>query len=266
MPAVPFDASSAVIAAHVDSLSFDPSTLLRLQAEEYLLVHSCRARGTRDRKIVLGAQGQRLMDVRYNPQLVYEVEATALAMRGLANYHPGRALSDRSLTFANGGVPPFGFESEAIGGRAGKMIYLDPSHDPGAGDTLEVSFKVEHIFVDYMDAETEDSAEYLAFLEAYPVDAPEGGPSGSADPRSYGWRPGWRMDAGASTMLAKGPFTMFYLDSSVAVDGLTVSVWAEDAEGYHTGTAPVDDAVVSGNSFTVTVPSDGFYTLFLHNL
>lgn len=257
-----------------------------LAEEDNLLIHSVSF--TADRQIKLretDADGRLIFRADADPVLSWNVRATVLEWAGLADAHPG-PLSREALIFANGPRAltryPHQFRKQLAGEDVGILFYEQPNTEHEGGDTSEISFRIALEFSDlqtttteawttqvtgWTDPETtEDSAEYTAFLALYPVDPPEGGPEGTEDPRSFGWRPGWTLAAGDSTMAAKGPGTLFYLDSSVDVEGLTVSVWAEDDQGMHPDSAPVDEVTVSGNSFTVTVPADGSYTLFLRTV
>ena len=282
-------------------MSFDPARAIHVHAhgarsiaietvtlaeEDALLIHSVSFSADRQVKVrELDADGTLIFRADADPVLSWQVRATVLEWRGLADAHPG-PLSREALVFANsqrgGNRYPHQFRRQIDGDDVGILFYESPSTDHEGGDTSEISFRIALEFSDlHTDTDeawttqvtgwtepepTLESDEYLAFLAAYPVDPPEGGPDGSADPRSYGWRPGWLFDAGDTDFLATGPGTMFYLDSSVDVDGLTVTVWAEDDDGNHTESTPTDETTVSGNSFTVTVPADGRYTLFLHTI
>jgi hypothetical protein len=118
----------------------NPLTFQLLEGEEALLVHGC------------GRQATRQEWRRYNRhgKLIVFVRATALDPTGenLGNYHTGRCLSDRALAFLKSGRTPFQFEREVEGVIPGKLILLNPSQEPGAGDATEVDFTVEHALVD----------------------------------------------------------------------------------------------------------------------
>lgn len=276
---------NAALAIHIHTHGDRTLSLetVALAEEESLLIH--RVSFTADRQIKLretDADGRLIFRADADPVLRWNVSATVLEWEGLADAHPG-PLSREALIFANGprasGRYPHQFRKQLAGEDVGILFYESPSTEHEGGDTSEISFGIALEFSDlettteeawttqvpaWTDPEpTANSAAYLAFLALYPVDPPEGGPAGTANPRTYGWAPGRMLAAGAGTMVATGAHTLFYLDSSVDVDGLTVSVWAEDDQGNHPGTTPVDEVTVSGNSFTVTVPEAGSYTLFL---
>jgi hypothetical protein len=148
MPAAVFNPLAAVI-VH-SQVPVNPLTFALLEGEEALLVHGCRRQATRQEWRRYNRHGKLIVFVRHSPLLTYSVRATALDPTGenLGNYHPGRCLSDRALAFLNGGRTPFQFEREVEGVIPGKLILLNPSQEPGAGDATEVEFTVEHAFVD----------------------------------------------------------------------------------------------------------------------
>lgn len=148
MPAAIFNPLAAVI-VH-SQVPVNPLTFTLLEGEEALLVHGCRRQATRQEWRRYNRHGKLIVFVRHSPLLTYSVTATALDPTGenLGNYHPGRCLSDRALAFLNGGRTPFQFEKEVEGVIPGKLILKDPSQEPGAGDATEVSFTIEHAFVD----------------------------------------------------------------------------------------------------------------------
>lgn len=148
MPVTVFNPLAAVI-VH-SQVPVNPLTFQMLEGEEALLVHSCRRQATRQEWRRFNRHGKLIVFVRHSPLLTYSVRATALDPTGenLGNYHPGRCLSDRSLAFLNGGRTPFQFEAAVEGAIPGKLILLNPSQEPGAGDATEVDFTIEHAFVD----------------------------------------------------------------------------------------------------------------------
>lgn len=147
MPPVPINPLAAVVAR--SRVPVSAAAITTLQAEDALLVESCAARGTRQEWRRYGTDGRLIAYVRHSPQLIYSVTASALDPTGenLANYHPGRNLSDRALAFLNGRAP-FQFQTEYEGARIGRLIYGDPQQDPVPGDAMRCSFTIEHIFVD----------------------------------------------------------------------------------------------------------------------
>lgn len=148
MPAVAFNPLAAVI-VH-SQVPVNPATFQMLREEAALLIHGCRRSATRQEWRRYNRHGKLIVFVRHSPLLTYAVTATALDPTGenLGNYHPGRCLSDRTLAFVNGGTVPYQFEAAVEGVMPGKFILRDPVQDPGAGDATEVSFTVEHAFVD----------------------------------------------------------------------------------------------------------------------
>ena len=147
MPPVPINPLAAIVAR--SRVPVDPAAINTLRAEDALLVESCTARASRQEWRRYGTDGNLIAFVRHSPQLIYSVTATALDPTGenLANYHPGRNLSDRALAFLNGRAP-FQFQTEYEGARVGRLIYGDPQQDPIPGDAMRSSFTIEHIFID----------------------------------------------------------------------------------------------------------------------
>lgn len=144
MPAAVFNPLAAVI-VH-SQVPVNPLTFQLLEGEDALLIHSCPRRATRQEWIRWNKNGKMIVFVRHSPRLTYNVTATALDPTGenLGNYHPGRCLGDRTLAFLNGTRVPFQFDITA----ASKLILKEPSQEPGAGDSTEVSFEIEHAFID----------------------------------------------------------------------------------------------------------------------
>lgn len=148
MPVTVFNPLAAVI-VH-SQVTVDPLTFQMLADEEALLIHSCVRQGTRQEWRRFNRHGKLIAFVRHSPVLTYSVRATALDPTGenLGNYQPGRNVSDRTLEFANGQHTPFGFVGEVDGTIPGKLILLNPSQEPGAGEAMEVAFTIEHAFID----------------------------------------------------------------------------------------------------------------------
>lgn len=148
MPTAIFDPLASVI-VH-SQVPVNPLTFQLLEGEEALLVHGCRRQASRQEWRRFNRHGKLIVFVRHSPVLTYSVRATALDPTGenLGNFHPGRCLSDRALAFINGSRTPFQFEREVEGVIPGKLILLNPSQEPGAGDATEVDFTIEHAFVD----------------------------------------------------------------------------------------------------------------------
>lgn len=144
MPATLFNASHAVIAHSLVPL--DSSTLDALKEESYLLVHSARCSGTNDFLEEVDITGAVVYAAYFNFKVRWSVEATALALAGLANYHPGANLTTQNLEFLNASRNAFqiGLPSPDANGR--RLIYENPVQDPVAGDLVEVSFDVVSMF------------------------------------------------------------------------------------------------------------------------
>jgi hypothetical protein len=147
MPPIPVNPQAATLVR--SSVPITAAAITTLRAEDALLVESCSARATRQEWRRYNKDGDLIAYVRHSPQLIYSVTATALDPLGenLANYHPGRNLSDRALAFLNGRAP-FQFLTEYSGARVGRLIYGDPQQDPVPGDAMRTSFTIEHCFID----------------------------------------------------------------------------------------------------------------------
>lgn len=144
MPATPFDATAhrlAAIAVH-SLVTMDATVLTELQGEDFLLVQSCLRAGTSERLQESDHEGNLVLDIHFNHKLTYAVTARVLEFAGLADYHPGRALGDQQLAFANGR------RAMQFGTQTGKLIYLDPRQQLTAGDLPAIDFTVEHLFID----------------------------------------------------------------------------------------------------------------------
>jgi len=150
MPYV-FDPDAAILYASPPDVEIDEAAFA-LQGEEFLLTHRCRRSASCQTERVMGLKANAgtgaaidehprcLLRVDFDQQLEYQIEATALALQGLANHHPGAGLDDYALAFVNGsGDLPFLFEG-------GTWIYMDPSQDCAAGDLAEISFRVVREF------------------------------------------------------------------------------------------------------------------------
>lgn len=143
MPAAAFNAAdfaNAAIAAHT-LVPMDSGVLTTLEAEDFLLVQSCTRTGSSERLQEIDWQGKLVLDVHFNTRLIYQVSAFVLGWEGLADYHPGRALSDRALSFANG-KQAMQFQN------TGTLVYMDPKQGISGGALPSVEFTVERLFVD----------------------------------------------------------------------------------------------------------------------
>jgi hypothetical protein len=150
MPYV-FNPDAAILYASPPGVEIDEAAFA-LQEEEFLLTHKCRRSASCQTERVMGLRANRgtgaaidehpvcLLRVDYDQQLEFQIDATALALQGLANHHPGAGLDDYALTFLNGaGDLPFLFQG-------GTWIYMEPSQDCAAGDLAEISFRVVREF------------------------------------------------------------------------------------------------------------------------
>ena len=149
MPVTVVDPEAAIL-LHATDAAFDASTssLLLLQQEDFLLVRQCVRSAACQTERVLGypvvggvIRQRQLVYRRDDDQtLEYRIEAEALAIDGLADYHPGATLNGEDLEFLNGSDSPAPFLFTA----GGKYIYLAPSVTARAGDLAEVSFTVAY--------------------------------------------------------------------------------------------------------------------------
>ncbi len=148
MPATTFDATAHRLSSiAVQTLvALDSSVLTELQAEDFLLIQSCLRAGTSERLQEVDKDGNLVLDIHFNQKLTYAITAKVLEFDGLADYHPGRALHDRLLAFANG-------RRAMQFTNTGKLIYLDPRQNLSPGDLPSIDFTVEHIFIDLDDTE-----------------------------------------------------------------------------------------------------------------
>jgi hypothetical protein len=149
MPVTIVDPEAAIL-LHAADPSFDPasSSLLLLQQEDFLLVRQCTRSAACQTERVLGypvvggvIRPRQLVYRRDDDQtLEYRIEADALAIDGLADYHPGALLNGEDLEFLNGSDSPAPF----LFTSGGQYIYLAPSVTARAGDLAEVSFTVAY--------------------------------------------------------------------------------------------------------------------------
>lgn len=143
MPAASFDATAAAAASIIVHTmeALDPAVMETLVAEDSLLVQSCQRSGSSQRIEETDSQGNLVLSIHYDQRLVYSIQADVLAWDGLADYHPGRALSARALDFLNG-AQAMQFED------SGTLVYVSPQQTAGAGQLPSVAFQVERIFAD----------------------------------------------------------------------------------------------------------------------
>jgi hypothetical protein len=165
MPAASFDASAAAAAAIIVHTmeALDPAVLETLQSEDCLLVQSCQRAGSSQRIEETDSEGNLVLSIHYDQRLVYSIQADVLEWDGLADYHPGRALSARALDFANG--------SRAMQfDESGTLVYVAPQQTAGAGQLPSVSFQVERLFADLDTAAyPSGTASSYAYLSAQAV-------------------------------------------------------------------------------------------------
>lgn len=142
MSATLFDPLSTILCHSM--VGIDESTLLTLQPEEYLLVHSAPCAASNDYLEEVDLNGDLVYAAWFNFKIRWSVQADALALRGLADYHPGARLSTQSLEFLNAARAPFQIPAPADGAR--RLVYENPRQDPIAGDLVAVSFDIVSMF------------------------------------------------------------------------------------------------------------------------
>ena len=143
MPAASFDTSAAAAASILVHTmeALDPAVFETLQAEDALLVQSCQRSGSSQRIEETDSAGNLVLSIHYDQRLVYSIQADVLEWDGLADYHPGRALSARALDFVNG-AQAMQFED------SGTLVYVSPQQTASAGQLPSVAFQVERLFAD----------------------------------------------------------------------------------------------------------------------
>ena len=142
MPATTFSAASSVLLHSL--VPIDDATLLTLQPEDYLLVHSAPCAASNDYLEETDLNGDLIYAAWYNFKIRWSVSADALALRGLADYHPGARLSTQSLEFLNASRAPFQIPAPADGAR--RLVYENPRQDPLPGDLVAVTFDIVSLF------------------------------------------------------------------------------------------------------------------------
>jgi hypothetical protein len=165
-----FNPDAAILYAAAPDINIDEGAFA-LQEEDFLLTHRCRRTAQCQTERVLGQKASRsglgssvnpdvecLLRVDFDQTLEFQIEATALALQGLADHHPGAGLDDYALAFLNGAGPlPFRFLD-------GTWIYMDPSQDCAAGDLAEISFRVVREFTE-LTAEVEPPPDFVVLPE-----------------------------------------------------------------------------------------------------
>ena len=144
MAATTFSATTGLI-MH-SSVALDSTLLSSLKSETFLLVHSCPVREEHDYLERTDINGVLVYAAWYNFKVRWSVTATALALNGLADYHPGAALSTGNLEFLNAARFPFQIPNSASANR--RLILDNPTQDPVAGGLVEVTFDVLSLFGD----------------------------------------------------------------------------------------------------------------------
>lgn len=134
-----FTATDAILYAAAPGLDFDDSLLLSLKEELFLLVESCIVSVEQGPdQVRQRPDGTRCLRAVDPGELVWEIEARCAFFNGLADYHPGAALSRQALGFANGPDfrVPFQFENE------GTLIYERPRQTMKGGTLPAIAFAV----------------------------------------------------------------------------------------------------------------------------
>jgi hypothetical protein len=234
MPATPIDPEAAVI-VHAADASLQPASdaLLGLMPEEFLLVRSCTrsAACQTERVLAYPVIGGTIRDEQlvyrrdYDPTLEYKIEAEALAIAGLADYHPGASLNGADLDFLNGSDSPAPF----LFTSGGTFIYLAPSVTARAGDLAEVSFTVAYEGADF-DAARSGRARIA--IDPLPSLLLMQGDSVSIDLEAYG-SAGLTLDWSATGLptgvsLTESGYTAQLTGTATASGSGTVSITVQD--------------------------------------
>jgi len=103
--------------------------------ETNFLISSVRHSAAREAREYKGAEGAVNVVREHNPTMEVQVTGIITAISGLADDHPGDAIT----TLANFGTSVFGFDP-----ADGVMIYRDPSRESSNEDQAEVSFTAAH--------------------------------------------------------------------------------------------------------------------------
>ena len=147
MPATAFDPFYA-IGVH-STVDFDPTVLASLQAEDFLLIHRCEPEVKQGKEEFFRPVGKNILTV-YSPgQLSWNIEASVLRWEGLADYHPGAALSRRLLPCANATYRrPFQFAT------GGVLVYESPRLGQPAGGLPSLAFTIAEVLGNGLDEVT----------------------------------------------------------------------------------------------------------------
>lgn len=131
MPAIP----AATIHSH-RTLDAAP---LHLQEETYILLQKARiAASSESVQRFVDLNGACFLRVDSDQRLQYAIDFAVLEIDGLANYYPGRALSERAIAFATGDTIPHQFSDDGI------FIYESVTSDDSPGElrtgTVNISY------------------------------------------------------------------------------------------------------------------------------
>lgn len=138
MPAIDFTKSILVVTPLVDGTDWDSAVMTTTREEEFLLIQSCVPvveQPAPDKYFLPG--GRNILTVYQPGQLSWQVEASVLEWDGLADYHPGAALSRRLLPFDNAASRrPFQFSDGAV------LVYESPRLTAPAGGLPTIAFTI----------------------------------------------------------------------------------------------------------------------------
>lgn len=117
-----------------------------LKEEEFLLVESCEIVVDTSKEQVFGKDGKNLLTV-YSPgQLSWNVNSLVLDYDGLADFHPGAALTRRLLPCANAAARrPFQFA------EGGVLVFESPRLTQGQGTLPGIAFTIAEVLGEGLD-------------------------------------------------------------------------------------------------------------------
>ena len=133
MPALALSESSSAILLQ-SLVPVTPGIVGSLFPEEFLLVRSVTDRATRQILRKVNNAGKCYARYDYDFQLFHDVEALELSRYGLANFHPGVALTPSVLTFLNG--------IDTFGASGGVFIYESPQRTRSDGGLPGLRFTI----------------------------------------------------------------------------------------------------------------------------
>lgn len=180
-----FSPTAAVLVHNLTGADLDTAVLEILQPEDCLLIHQITVTPEVVDRQWTSTAGRTLLRVYMPLSLEWRVTASMIKRDGLADYHPGRSLAARALTWANGATIPFQFAESADS----VYVYETPSLTLQAGDLPAITFGIRLLFPESPD------------LVTYPATGPEGGSGGSSstDPTGYVTLPDQDTAAATST-------------------------------------------------------------------